>query len=99
MNSRVYILLDVLEGRPGEIVENLRCQAGVVVADVLEGSPNIALMIEATNRRKLARPAIQAIASIENVIASIRLLPTRTEYDAITPAHRRTDIEHRDGVI
>ncbi len=55
MHARAYVLLDVINKRAGQMVQTLRSRPGVVMADVLEGPPDVVLIVEAPNRRKLAK--------------------------------------------
>jgi hypothetical protein len=75
MLVRAYILLDVLEGSAEQVVHNLRGKPGVVIADALEGPPDIVMMVEAKDRLKLAELATRAIASIESMTEGIHVLP------------------------
>jgi hypothetical protein len=50
---------------------------GVVVADPLEGPPDVMMVVEASDRQKLAELSIQAFASVEAMVEGMQLLPTR----------------------
>ena len=41
MDARVYILLGIADGKGGQVAQVLREGLGVVMADALEGLPNI----------------------------------------------------------
>ncbi len=79
MSARVYILLDVVAGTSGQVTEALRGKPGVVMADPLEGPPDVILVLEAPKRRKLAELTIQALASVEIVTEGMRLLPLKVD--------------------
>jgi hypothetical protein len=49
----------------------------VVIADSVEGSPDVIVMVEAPDRQRLAELVMPAIAEIENVTDDLRLLVTR----------------------
>jgi len=76
MSARVYMLLDVSEGKSLQVAKMLHGQRGVVIVDIVEGPPDIILMIEASNRRKLAEITIKTIASVEYWTENVKLLPT-----------------------
>ena len=77
MNDRVYILLDIVEGKVEQAVKVLRKIDGVIMADALESQPDIIIVIEAPTREQLARLTMQVLASIENLTEQVCLLPTR----------------------
>jgi hypothetical protein len=79
MTSRVYILLELTEFDPDRVVEDLRSQSGVMIADRIEGPPDIFLMVEAPDKQKLAELTIKAIGSVESVTKGIRVLPSRDD--------------------
>ena len=45
MSARVYTLLDNENTRIGEAADTLRSMRGVKMADMLEGSPNLMLVV------------------------------------------------------
>jgi hypothetical protein len=77
MSARVYLLLDVLNGDSDQVAQNLRGKPGVVIAEPLEGPPDVMVVIEAPDRQRLAELAIGAIALVEGMTEGIRLLPAR----------------------
>jgi len=80
MGARVYVLLPVIHGNPEKVVQILRSQSGVAMADLLEGSADILMMVEAAERQSLARLTVEAIASVEPMLESLQLLPARHEH-------------------
>ena len=76
MISRVYVLLNVTGGKPDEVAQTLRRKPGVVAVDVLEGPPDIVMVVEASTRQRLAELTIQALASVEATTQAVQLLPT-----------------------
>jgi DNA-binding Lrp family transcriptional regulator len=74
MSDRVYILLDVIEWQTEQVIERLRSIAGVKNADLIEGNPNVIVLLEAPDRQRLAEPLMQVISSAENVIEDLKLL-------------------------
>ena len=67
MNPRVYVLLDVMPGKPEEVVRSLRGKPGVIRADLLDGPPDIAVIFEALNSLELARVTIETLNAYEPV--------------------------------
>jgi hypothetical protein len=92
MVARAYILLDIADSRAKEAVGVLREKTGVVMADVLEGPPDVALVIEAPGRQQLARLAMQTLTSVETLTEHICLLPASQNSDtaALPKLFRRT---------
>jgi hypothetical protein len=78
VSHRVYILLDVAEGKSAEAAQSLCDRPGVVKADLLEGSPDILVICEAFSRQKLAKLAVGALAAVEQVTENVSLLPVRS---------------------
>ncbi len=75
MSNRVYVLVDVLQGELAEAVRTLRGRPGVAMVDVVEGPPDIIMVVEARGRRRLADLTIKAINSVESVTKELQLLP------------------------
>jgi len=74
--DRVYMILDIMEGKHGEAVQNLQATPGVQWVDVLEGQWDVITAIEASNRSRLAQLLVRAISSVETITEDIQLLPT-----------------------
>ncbi len=75
MSARVYVLLDVAQGERDEVVRTLRDRPGVTMADIVEGPPDIVMVVEAPQRLRLAELTIQALGSIEGMTENLQLLP------------------------
>lgn len=75
MSARVYVLLDVMQGELAEVAQTLRGRPGVAMVDVVEGPPDIIMVVEARGRRRLADLTIKAISSIESMTKELKLLP------------------------
>jgi hypothetical protein len=73
--SRVYVLVNVAERQGRAAASILRCQPGVVVADVVEAQPSVMMVVEARGRQRLAELTIQALTSVEGLTADIHLMP------------------------
>jgi len=79
MGNRAYILLDVVQGRSEELARAIRSKPGVVMADTLEGPPDVVVVLESSERMKLASLMMQALESVQTLIESVQLLPVRDE--------------------
>ena len=79
MTRRAYLLLDVANGNYRWIIQTLKSKPGVTMVDILEGPPDILVMVEASNREKLAEFTVSAMASVENLTENIQLLPRKDE--------------------
>ena len=77
MNDKVYVLLDIADGKAEQVVQVLQEIPGVVMADALEGPPDVVMLIEAPERERLAKWTIEALSSVETLTEQVRLLPTR----------------------
>ena len=82
MSHRVYILLDIVDGKSEEVAQSLWGRPGVVKADLLEGAPDLLLICEAFNRQKLAKLTVEALATVEHVTENVSLLPVRSQPDS-----------------
>ena len=77
MGARVYRLLDITNSKVNQAAQTLRDNDGVKIVEVLEGSPNIIIMIQARNRAHLANLTSHALASVDTITESVQLLPTQ----------------------
>ncbi len=75
--NRAYILLDVSAGKLEDVICALHSMAGVAMIDVLEGPPDVIMVLEASERQELAEMAVQALAAVETLTENIRLIPSR----------------------
>lgn len=104
MSTRAYMLLDIVDRSCEYAVQMLRSRAEVILADRLEGYPNIIAIVEAADRQSLAERTISVLGCIEGVTEDLRLLMTQdkeisTDLRASTnstPRKRRV-IESRSG--
>ena len=77
MKNRVYLLIDVLNSSAEYVAQVLRGSPGVIIVDTLEDPPDIVIVVEAPDREQLAKWAIEALSSVENITGQVQLLPTR----------------------
>ena len=79
MSARVYVLLDIQEGKGGQAAQTLCDQAGVIMAYVLQDLPEVLMVIEAQEQRGLAELTVKALASVESVTEGLQLLAARSK--------------------
>ena len=77
MGTKVYVLLNVMDGKSEEVAQILRGKPGVVKVDQLEGTPEVITVVEAYDRQELAELTMQVLTSVENMTEGLQLLPTR----------------------
>jgi len=77
MAVRAYILLDIVNGKSNYAARMLRSRSGVVIADTLEGRPDVIAIVEAPNRQKLAEAIMPVIGCIGDITEDLHLLVTR----------------------
>lgn len=83
MSSRVYMLLDIVEEKYNYALQTLRAIAGVVIADTLEGHPNIIVIVEAPDRPRLVELMMPVLGSVDCVTEDLHLLVNRE--DSLAP--------------
>ena len=86
MNDRVYVLLDVIEGKAKEVARTLAGKSGVVSADVLENPVGVIMVVEASGQKQLAALTVRAITSVDNLTNGLRLLPVKSNVELATVA-------------
>jgi hypothetical protein len=71
---RAYVLLDIVNGHHDRALHSLKNCAGVVLADRLEGQPDIITIVEAPNRDLLAETTMLVISSVDSITENINIL-------------------------
>ncbi len=79
MSSRLYLLLETVNGHSGEVARMIRLNPGVVTVDLVEGKPDVIAVMEAGDRQELAQLLMQVISCVENTTEDARILPTRDD--------------------
>jgi hypothetical protein len=77
MSVRAYMLLDIVDRSCEYAVRMLRSKAEVILADRLEGYPNIIVMVEATDRQGLCEAIMPVLGCIDGITENLHLLVTR----------------------
>jgi hypothetical protein len=85
MKSRAYILLNVINETPQQVANKLRGMVGVKEVEVLEGSPELMVIMEAKERKQLARSTVSALESIDTMLGTIKLMPVQEIHKAARP--------------
>jgi hypothetical protein len=83
MSARAYMLLDIVDRSCKYAVQMLRSRTEVVLADRLEGYPNVIAMVEAADRQSLAEAIMPVLGCIDGITEDLRLLVTQV--DEISP--------------
>ena len=79
MSVRAYMLLDIVDRECEYAVKMLRSRAEVILADRLEGYPNVITVVEAADRQSLAEAIIPVLGCINGITEDLRLLVTQDE--------------------
>ena len=77
--AKVFVLLDIVAGQPEEVAQMLRGKPGVIITEVLEGPPDLIIVMEALKRQQLAKLTSQVLASVEAMTGNIYLLPVKDQ--------------------
>jgi hypothetical protein len=75
VRSKVYILLDLVKGSPLQAAGILNGVTGVKNVEILEGSPELLILIEARHRKQLAERTVYALNLLESMIGSVKVCP------------------------
>jgi hypothetical protein len=81
MSAKAYVLLNVVHEKQ-QVVRALRGKPGVLMVDVVEGPPDVVVVLGARGRQRLAKLTIEALASVETMTEGLQLLPTRNRLNA-----------------
>lgn len=77
MIARAYVVLRVAEGKCAQAVQALRRMPGVLMVDLLEGPADVIMVVQASERQKLAELTVMALDSVEAVTEDVCLLPAQ----------------------
>ena len=87
MSVRAYMLLDIVDRSCEYAVQMLRSRDKVILADRLEGYPNIIALVEAADRQSLAEAVMPVLDCIDGITENLHLLVTQdgeTSLDLLT---------------
>jgi hypothetical protein len=77
MSVRAYMLLDIVDRNCKYAVQMLRSRTEVILADRLEGYPNVIAMVEAADRQSLAEAIMPVLGCINGITEDLHLLMTQ----------------------
>jgi len=77
MSARAYMLLDIVDRNCECAVELLRSRAEVILADRLDGYPNVIAMVEAADKKSLAEAIMPVLGCIDGITEYLSLLVTQ----------------------
>lgn len=87
MCIRAYLVLQTDGETSPEIISDLLRKPGIVTVDLLEGSPNLILVIQAEKRQELVGYIDQALDSVESTVKDLRFFIGRENHvPIVTPA-------------
>jgi hypothetical protein len=72
-----YMLLDIVDRSCEYAVQMLRSRAEIMLADRLEGYPNLIAIVEAADRQGLAKAIMPALVCLDGITENMHLLVTR----------------------
>ncbi len=75
MNDKVYISLDIVDGKAKQVAQALQGSLGVVHGRCSRGPPDAVIVMEAPNREQLAKLTNQTLVLVEPMTEYICLLP------------------------
>jgi hypothetical protein len=92
MSARAYMLLDIVDRSCEYAVQMLRSRTEVILADRLEGYPNIIAIVEAEDKQSLAEVIMPVLGCIDGITEDLRLLVTQdngTSLDLLTTSNSK----------
>jgi hypothetical protein len=89
MSFKAYVIMDSPDEKTARMVRTLRKRPGVVSVDLLEDSPQLIMVVEAPQRKKLAKLTVRAISSADSM-ATVTQLLTATSEKCLSPQDKTT---------
>lgn len=74
MTFKAYVIMDSPAEKTAQMVRALRSRPGVVSVDLLEDVPQLIMVVEAPQRKQLAKLTLQAISSADSMATVMQLL-------------------------
>jgi len=74
MSVRIYLLLDVVNGKQARAMELLKSKPGVKLVDSLENSPDLIAVIEAPSMALLGEAIMPVIDCIDGITQNLKIL-------------------------
>lgn len=82
MPETVYVLLDIVHADPSAAARRIREIPGITAADVLEGPPDIHVVIKAADRGEAAQCLMRLLDLVDGITEDIKVLPVRSTTQA-----------------
>jgi len=76
MSYKAYVILDSPAEKTAQMIKALKNRPGVVSVDLVDDSNELMMVVEAPQRKKLAKLTIQAISSADHMATVMKLLTT-----------------------
>jgi len=92
------MLLDIVERSCEYALQMLRSRAQVILADRLEGYPNIIAMVEAADRQSLAAAVMPVVDSLDGITEGLRVLVTQDGEIPLQPLDSNDPAPQKRGV-
>lgn len=77
MCIRAYLVLQTVGKKSQQVVSELSSKPGVVMVDLLEGSPDLIIVLEAAQRQDLGAYIMKALDSVESITEDLRFFIAR----------------------
>jgi len=77
VSKRVYVLIDAVEGEADQVAKMLRDRPGVKMVDLLEGPPDVIVMLQSRSRQKLAELTNLVLTLVDSMTEGIQVLPVQ----------------------
>jgi hypothetical protein len=97
MTAGAYLLLNIADDKVEQAINILQDDPCILRVDVLEGSPNAIVIIEASGQKRLTELTLRAFASIKDLIDEVRLLPVKEKYAAGVNSNRFRHEKNEDA--
>jgi nitrate reductase NapAB chaperone NapD len=83
MCIRAYLVLQTDGDKSQEIASDLLDKPGIVTVDLLEGSPNLIVVVEAEEQQELVGFIVQALDLVESITKDLRFFISRESHTSI----------------
>ena len=78
MGNKVYVLLDITDGKAEQVAQVLRDSPGVVNVDTMEGLTDVVTVaIAAPTREQLVKHTVEVLAKVDALTEQVCSLPAR----------------------
>jgi hypothetical protein len=74
-STKLYLLLDIVNSNSKQAVQALTGRPGITSIDVLEGPPDLMVVIEGRTRQRAANNMMDILNSIDNITENFTMLP------------------------